>query len=190
MKRLISFIISTTLLTIISCSFYTAHAATEQLNFKNQTQQKRYQHIIAELRCLVCQNQNLADSDAELAQDLRSKTHNMILNGNSDAEIYEFMRSRYGDFVLYKPPLNSKTWLLWFGPFLLLLAAIGIAFKSIRMRAKYHKESEAKIQPNKQNQAKQLGIQNLLRDTPSLSRQSKQAKKNSKANNSRPRVKK
>ena len=158
------------LLSLSILNFNIAIAAIDALEFENPSQQKRYQAIIAELRCLVCQNQNLADSDAELAQDLRTKTYDMILNGNSDAEIYEFMQSRYGDFVLYRPPLNSKTWLLWFGPFVLLLVALGIAFKSIRKRATY----EEMILPNKQSQAERLRIQSLLRDTPSLSSQNKQ----------------
>lgn len=151
-------------------------ASIEALQFDNQDQQKRYQGIIAELRCLVCQNQNLADSDAELAKDLRSKTYDMIVNGNSDSEIYEFMQSRYGDFVLYNPPLNTKTWLLWFGPFVLLLIAISVAVQSIRKRARF----EEMIQTNRQNQSDRLRVQSLLRDTPSLTtNQKKKDKANS-----------
>lgn len=89
--------------------------------------------IIAEdLRCLVCQNESLAGSRADLANDLRREVRTLIKAGKSDDEIKEFLVSRYGDFVLYKPPVKPITWLLWFGPFLLLLGAIWILLRSIR----------------------------------------------------------
>jgi len=88
--------------------------------------------MIAQLRCLVCQNQNLADSNADLAKDLRARTYQMISAGATDQEIVEFMIARYGDFVLYKPPLRWRTALLWLGPFAILLIALGIFFFTIR----------------------------------------------------------
>jgi cytochrome c-type biogenesis protein CcmH len=89
--------------------------------------------IIAEdLRCLVCQNESLAGSRAELANDLRREVRTLIKSGKSDDEIKEFLVSRYGDFVLYKPPVKPVTWLLWFGPVLLLLGALWILFNAIR----------------------------------------------------------
>ena len=94
--------------------------AEELLQFDSPEQKQRYQNLLAQLRCLVCQNQSLADSDAGLAQDLRERVYSMLLDDASDAEIIEFMVARYGDFVLYKPPLNRWTLLLWFGPFLLV----------------------------------------------------------------------
>ncbi len=100
-------------------------AKVEVLEFASAEQEARYRSLIAELRCLVCQNQNLADSDADLARDLRQKTYEMIRAGASDAEITAFMTERYGDFVLYRPPLQLTTALLWLGPFLLL--GIGVA---------------------------------------------------------------
>ena len=104
-------------------------AGLETLNFANPQQETRYKKIIAELRCLVCQNQNLADSNADLAKDLRKKTHVMILAGQSDAQIIDFMVARYGDFVLYRPPFKSSTILLWISPALLLALGLGILWR-------------------------------------------------------------
>ncbi len=85
--------------------------------------EKRVQKLSAELRCLVCQNQSLADSNADLAVDLRNQVREMMQAGQSDAQIREFMVARYGDFVLYDPPVKSATLLLWLGPFVLLIVA-------------------------------------------------------------------
>jgi len=105
---------------------WTSHAlaAIETYSFENTDQEKRYQSMIAELRCLVCQNQNLADSNADLAKDLRAQTHAMIIAGKADADIVDYMVERYWDFVLYRPPFKASTWLLWVGPFLILLIAL------------------------------------------------------------------
>ena len=107
-------------------------AAVETYQFSDAEDEIRYQKMIAELRCLVCQNQNLADSNAELAQDLRAKTFEMINAGASNNEIAEFMVARYGDFVLYRPPLKGQTLLLWIGPFGILLIALIVFFITIR----------------------------------------------------------
>lgn len=96
--------------------------------------QARWDHIAAELRCLVCQNESLASSNAELAVDLRREVRGLIDQGKSDTEIRSFLVSRYGDFVLYKPEVKPVTWLLWFGPFALLLLALGVAFRLMRRR--------------------------------------------------------
>lgn len=88
--------------------------------------------IAEDLRCLVCQNESLAGSRAELANDLRREVRTLIKSGKSDAEIKEFLVSRYGDFVLYKPPVKPTTWLLWFGPLLLLLGAFWLLISTIR----------------------------------------------------------
>jgi cytochrome c-type biogenesis protein CcmH len=101
----------------------------EALNFANPQQEARYKKIIAELRCLVCQNQNLADSNADLAKDLRKKTHAMIIGGQSDAQIIDFMVARYGDFIRYRPPFKSSTVLLWISPALLLALGLGILWR-------------------------------------------------------------
>jgi cytochrome c-type biogenesis protein CcmH len=100
-------------------------AAIESREFSDPQHEARYFNLIDKLRCLVCQNQNLADSNAELAKDLRDKTYEMIVSGRTDEEITDFMVGRYGEFVLYEPPLNIHTLLLWFAPAILLL--IGVA---------------------------------------------------------------
>ena len=82
--------------------------------------QERYHDLLNELRCLVCQNQTIAESDSELANDLRVEVNKMLNQGASDSEIIEFMANRYGDFILYKPLVQPKTYLLWYGPFLFL----------------------------------------------------------------------
>lgn len=92
----------------------------------------RYHALIAELRCLVCQNQSIAESNAPLAADLREQVRTQIAAGRSDAEIVEFLTARYGDFVLYRPPFTLRTWLLWIGPFALLGAAALVAAFFIR----------------------------------------------------------
>ena len=98
----------------------------EPLDFASETQRDRYYSLIDEIRCTVCQNEPLASSDAPLAADLRSAVYRQIREGRADSEIRNFMRERYGDFVLYNPPLAAHTMLLWAGPPLLLLAG-GIA---------------------------------------------------------------
>lgn len=94
--------------------------------------EQRLVSIAEDLRCLVCQNESLAGSRADLANDLRREVRTLIKSGKSDAEIKEFLVSRYGDFVLYKPPVKPTTWLLWFGPLLLLLGAIWLLISTIR----------------------------------------------------------
>jgi cytochrome c-type biogenesis protein CcmH len=97
--------------------------------------QARYDRLTAELRCLVCQNQTVADSNADLAKDLRNKTREMLLAGNTDAEILAFMTERYGDFVLYRPAVATRTVVLWAAPVLLLLLGAIPAFLFIRRRS-------------------------------------------------------
>jgi Uncharacterized protein involved in biosynthesis of c-type cytochromes len=103
-----------------------AQAAISAYKFDTPEQEARFNKLSQELRCLVCQNQNIADSNAGLALDLRRQIHEMILAGNSDTEIVDFMTQRYGDFVLYRPPVRAGTLLLWVGPFVLLLVG-GVA---------------------------------------------------------------
>ena len=91
----------------------------------------RVMAIAAELRCLVCQNQTIADSNAELAADLRNQVREKVRQGQSDGEIIDFMVARYGDFVLYRPPFKATTFLLWLGPLLLLAAGLGVLFRRL-----------------------------------------------------------
>lgn len=97
--------------------------------------EQRVTRLAAELRCLVCQNQSLADSNADLAVDLRNQVREMLRAGRSDQEVREFMVQRYGDFVLYKPPLKATTVLLWTGPFVLLLLAAAVLWTYLRRRS-------------------------------------------------------
>jgi cytochrome c-type biogenesis protein CcmH len=94
----------------------------------------RLKHLETELRCLVCQNQTLADSNAPLAEDLRREVRELAASGKSDAEIKQYLVARYGDFVLYKPPLQRNTWLLWLGPFALLIGGGAVWYAVVRRR--------------------------------------------------------
>jgi cytochrome c-type biogenesis protein CcmH len=106
---------------------------------------QRLKTLESELRCLVCQNQTLAESPAGLAGDLRREVRSLVEQGKTDAEVKAFLRARYGDFVLYKPPLDAKTYLLWYGPFGLLLAAGVSAIILIRRRAATRQTSAAPV---------------------------------------------
>jgi cytochrome c-type biogenesis protein CcmH len=101
----------------------------------DEAAERRFNAIVAELRCLVCQNESLADSSAELAHDLRREIRNMVEAGRSEDEIMAFMVGRYGDFVRYRPPLKGSTVLLWFGPALLFAGGVGGLFVCLRRRA-------------------------------------------------------
>jgi cytochrome c-type biogenesis protein CcmH len=95
----------------------------------------RLKHLAVELRCLVCQNQTLADSNAPLAEDLRREVRDMIAKNMSDQEIIDFLVARYGDFVLYRPPVKATTALLWVGPFVLVIIGAVVLFITLRRRA-------------------------------------------------------
>ncbi|MGE5652132.1 MAG: cytochrome c-type biogenesis protein [Bacillota bacterium] len=101
----------------------------------NPELEKRVLSLSEELRCLVCQNQTLADSHAELAIDLKNQVREKLAAGMSDKQVVDYMVERYGDFVLYRPPVKATTWLLWFGPFLLLVGGIAVlAVKLMKRR--------------------------------------------------------
>ena len=105
----------------------------------------RMLRITAELRCLVCQNQTIADSNAALAVDLRRETRELLLQGKSDAEVIDYMTARYGDFVLYRPPLKSTTALLWFGPPAMLLVGALVLYGVLRRRSRM---ADAEFEPD------------------------------------------
>ena len=109
-------------------------SAIEPYDFQTDVEEIRFKALAAELRCTVCQNQSLADSDAPLAQDLRRELFLMIRDNRSDQEIRNFMVERYGEFVLYRPPLASHTFLLWGGPIILLLIGLIASVVVIRQR--------------------------------------------------------
>jgi len=104
--------------------------------FSDPQQETRYQKLLEELRCVVCQNQSLADSNASLAQDLRNEVRTMVQQGKNEQQITGFLVERYGDFVLYRPPLKSTTYLLWIGPVALLLIAFLSGLYFIRRQPK------------------------------------------------------
>ena len=93
------------------------YAIEDMYSFTNQAEQERFSQLTHHLRCLVCQNQNLSDSNAPLATDLRNQVYEQIMQGKSDEKIIDYLVSRYGNFILYQPPLSFSTLLLWLGPF-------------------------------------------------------------------------
>lgn len=113
-----------------------AASAVEVRQFDSDEQRVRYEHLLEELRCLVCQNQSLADSDADLAKDLRDEVYGIIQSGRSEAEAVRFLTDRYGDFVLYRPPVKPITLLLWGGPVLILLGGGLFFWNQARRRAR------------------------------------------------------
>ena len=119
------------LLAFASMGLYAKEAAPLA---QDEVTEQRLVGISSELRCLVCQNESLSGSNAELAGDLRREIRTQIKDGKSDSEIMDFMVSRYGDFVRYRPPLKASTWLLWFGPALLLIGAIAALLLYLRRR--------------------------------------------------------
>ena len=110
-----------------------SYAAIDVYEFKTPVEEQRFQALMGELRCPKCQNQNLAGSDAEIAKDLKKRTYQLMEEGKSDNEIREYMVERYGDFITYKPPVRGGTYLLWFGPFVLLIVVV-ITLLVIRRR--------------------------------------------------------
>lgn len=107
-------------------------APMEAFEFDTPEQEAAFHKLSQELRCLVCQNQAIAESDAGLAKDLRTEIHKMLQEGKTEDEIAEFMVQRYGDYVLYNPPFKPATWLLWFGPALVFLLAVFYVVKYLR----------------------------------------------------------
>ena len=104
----------------------------EASDFETEKQQSRYTQLIENIRCPVCQGQSIGGSNSDLAKDLREKVREMILDSQTDSEIYSFMVERYGDFVVYKPPVNTKTYFLWFAPVLVLMISLLYLFRSTR----------------------------------------------------------
>ncbi|HWP00657.1 MAG TPA: cytochrome c-type biogenesis protein [Methylococcus sp.] len=122
---------------LILCGLLLSRAvvATEIRQFDDPVKQERYERLLKDLRCLVCQNQSLADSDADLARDLRNEVYGIIQSGKSTEEAAQFLVDRYGDFVLYRPPFKGITVLLWSGPFLLLGGGFVFLWRQAKRRA-------------------------------------------------------
>jgi cytochrome c-type biogenesis protein CcmH len=146
---------------LVSASGVSAYTL-EEFNFDSPAQEAQFRDLVAKLRCLVCQNESLAGSQAELAQDLRNEVYEMMRAGQSQDEILAFLVDRYGDFVLYDPPLKPSTYLLWFGPFVLIGVGAVVAFRTIltKKQAPEREVSEAE-------RARLDALLNADRDTPS-----------------------
>ncbi|MBK8816365.1 MAG: cytochrome c-type biogenesis protein CcmH [Methylococcaceae bacterium] len=127
--------------------------AVDTHQLPNPEQQKTYESIISELRCLVCQNQTIADSNAELAADLRRQVYDMLMQGKSKDEIHQFMTERYGDFVLYNPPFKAKTGFLWLGPVLFLVIGLIMIIWFIRRKKQ---ATVAVVDKDKQEKVRRL----------------------------------
>lgn len=121
--------------------------AAGPIEFLDAGEEARFNELIAELRCLVCQNQSLADSDAGLADDLRMEVLKQMRSGKNDEEVKSFLVERYGDFVLYRPPLQTNTLLLWLGPGLILLVGAWLVLLNVRSRARMI-QGDTKEQPS------------------------------------------
>lgn len=133
---------------IIACLLSaTSYAAIDVYDFDSDQQEAQYRGLIEELRCPKCQNQNLAGSDAPIAQDLKQKTYDMVKDGRSDGEIRAYMQERYGDFISYKPPVRPSTWVLWFfPPLLLVILLVGWFWQSKRRQRVASGENGVKVE--------------------------------------------
>jgi cytochrome c-type biogenesis protein CcmH len=117
-------------------SVFAAFAAAQVLEFRDPAEEARFRALAAELRCVMCQNQSLADSNAPIAHDLRLEVLRLMRDGKSDAQIKQYLVARYTDFVLYRPQVTPTTWLLWFGPALGILIGAGVIVGIVRRKAR------------------------------------------------------
>lgn len=129
-------------------------AAIKPLPFDDPAKEARYEALLTELRCMVCQNQSLATSNADLAADMRAVVHRMIIAGKSNEEIKQFLVARYGEFVLYQPPVEPKTWLLWFGPG--LLAIIGFVVLVVAVRKRWRQAAPAGLETDERERLQDM----------------------------------
>ncbi len=131
----------TGLIVLLMALASSVNADDEPLEFTDPAQEQRYLALIEGLRCLVCQNQSLADSNAALAQDLRQEVYHMLIEGDNNEDIIQYLVARYGDFVLYRPPFKSTTFLLWLAPVIFLMIGIWITIALIR-KQQFHALNE------------------------------------------------
>jgi cytochrome c-type biogenesis protein CcmH len=125
----------------------TARALDANGQIEDPVLQARFERITKDLRCLVCQNESIADSNVELASDLRRQVREMLIAGKSDDAIFDFMTDRYGDFVRFNPPLKPKTLLIWGAPFVVLVLGVGIIFFIVRRRSSMPLDDESASGP-------------------------------------------
>jgi len=138
----------------------TAQAAIDPYQFDSEVQRERYRHFIEEMRCPKCQNQNLSGSDAPIAKDLRQELHRLLSEDKSDKEIIDYMVARYGEYILYKPPFDARTALLWLAPAGFLLAGLGVLLIVVRRR------TPVGANPNDLSSSEQQRLAALLADSP------------------------
>jgi cytochrome c-type biogenesis protein CcmH len=124
-----------------------AHALDANGQIEDPLLQARYEKITKDLRCLVCQNESVADSNAPLAEDLRRQVREMLIGGKSDDAVFDFMTARYGEFVRYNPPLEAKTVLIWGAPFLMLLIGAAVIVRVVRQRSRMPVDDEPSAGP-------------------------------------------
>jgi cytochrome c-type biogenesis protein CcmH len=149
------------LLFILPGNFVALAAQYDAFVFDTPEQEKAFHRLSGELRCLVCQNQSISDSNAGLAKDLRTEIHDMLLEGKSEDEIISFMVERYGDYVLYRPPFKPLTWLLWIGP--LIIFVMGLFFVK-----RFVREHSANNAPGELSDAEVERIRNLQSEIETL----------------------
>jgi len=124
-----------------------AHAAIDTYQFATDAERDRYRELTQELRCPKCQNQDIADSNAPIAADLRREIFRMLGEGKDNQQIIDFMVDRYGDFVRYKPALTARTFLLWFGPGILLVGGVGVILLIVRRRKRISADVDPDLSP-------------------------------------------
>ncbi len=137
-----------------------AFATIDAYDFSNPEDEQRFRVLVEELRCPKCQNQNIADSNAGLAKDIKDRAYRLVNEGKSNAEITAYMVERYGDFITYRPPLRPVTWFLWFGPFALALLAAGII-----LARKFRQKSAGAVQVTADQEARVQALLQQLEQT-------------------------
>ncbi|WP_371333223.1 cytochrome c-type biogenesis protein CcmH [Hahella sp. CCB-MM4] len=143
-----------TFFTVLLTLWAGTSAAIDVYQFPDEESRERYQDLTWELRCPKCQNQNIADSNAPIAQDLRREVHRMVVEGHSDKEIVDFMVERYGDFVLYRPRMSGRTMILWVGPAVLVILGI-IVVLILGRKNKVSQENDG-LSEDERNRLRQL----------------------------------
>jgi cytochrome c-type biogenesis protein CcmH len=139
---------------MLCCAAFVTMAKEAQPSASDPVLEERVMKLSRELRCLVCQNETLADSRADLAEDLRNQIREQMKAGKTDKEIIAFLTERYGKFVLYRPPIDPTTYLLWFGPFVLLLAGLALLFRYVKQRGELI--AEAPLSADEHRRAERL----------------------------------
>jgi len=135
---------------VLCCHLLPAIAGLDAFDFNGNVSEQRYRSLVSQLRCLVCQNQSLENSDADLAHDLRVEVYEKMQQGMNDDQVVKYLVARYGDFVLYNPPLKPSTYLIWIGPFVLLALGLIVLINNIRKRGQqtdtnFSKDEQARI---------------------------------------------